>query len=132
MISGLSEVILSEQSPNGRWSLVMYITPGVQYIQADIRNIDRSVGCCSELGGISIGPWLPDAVAISEVIVRWDLPDNVLGLYVGSDCYGLFRCGAGRRRARGKFRAGRPENAFTSDEIEWFCAKSHVQFRRTV
>ena len=56
MIPGISEVMVSEQSPNGRWTLVVYITPGVQYIQADIRNIDRSVGCCSALGAVSIGP----------------------------------------------------------------------------
>ena len=127
MTPTISETILAEVSPSGRWSLLIYTTPDTPYLRADLINLDHSVGCCSAIHGISFGPHTP--VSVSELSVRWDLPDNVLGLFVGTTCYGLFRCGAGRRRNRGTFRTGLAENAFTDGEIDWFCATSHVQYR---
>jgi hypothetical protein len=120
-----SELVLSECSPNGRWNVQIYIIPDEPYLRVDIYNIDQSVGCYGAFHGIGFGPYA--FVSTSELRLRWDLPDSVLGFYVGADCYGLFRCGAGRRRNRGEFRSGL--NVFTSDEIDWFCAKSHIQYK---
>ncbi|MEO7714769.1 MAG: hypothetical protein ABIY70_01085 [Capsulimonas sp.] len=118
-------VILNDESSKGRWGFVIYTTTNSPYIRADIRNLDQSAG--GALLGISFGPYPP--LKDPKVTIRWDLPDNVCGIYIDADCYGLFRCGAGRRRARGSFRAG-IQTPFTEDEIAWFCAKTHVQFRR--
>jgi hypothetical protein len=122
-----AEIVLSETSPNRRWTLTVYTAPGSAYYLADICNIDNTVGCCSRLLGASFGQsprW-----SATDVSVRWDLPDNVLGLFVGAECFGLFRCGAGRRRSRGQFRCGL--KGFSTDEIDWFCAKTHTQFKRS-
>ena len=54
----------------------------------------------------------------------WDLPDNVCGVYIGSECFLLFRYGASRRRRREQYRLGEG-NAFPEEEIQWFCAKDH-------
>ena len=63
----------------------------------------------------------------AKVSVR-SLPDNVAGLFVGDECYVMFRCGASRRRRR--LCANMPPKPFTQEEIDWFCAKKHVQYRR--
>jgi hypothetical protein len=60
----------------------------------------------------------------SSIHVRWDYPDKVCGIGIGSECYLLFRWGARRRRRREHWRVGEGR-AFTPEEISWFCAKDH-------
>ncbi len=120
------ELILTEYSPNGRWKLTVYTTPESHYFRADMANTDHSVGCCSEVRGLSFGPY-PHGSS-SEISVRWDLPNNVLGIYVREACYLLFRCGAGRRRNRYQITFGLA--TFSAEHVEWFCAKHRAQFRR--
>jgi hypothetical protein len=118
-------IIRHELSPNGRFSLdISEPDEASPYYLATFRCVDGSAG----LGGmdVSFGPYfaaLPD-----ELVIRWDLPDHVCGLFLGSHCYGLFRFGASRRRVRGSFRC-RNHPPFTDEEIAWFCSKTRVQFR---
>ena len=116
--------MLSEHSPCGRWNVVVYTDGTSEYLRADIYNLDRSAGL-GALIGASFGPY--PAPADADISLRWDLPDKVCGFYIASDCYGLFRYGRSRRRERCNFRAG-SQLPFSADEIEYFCAKSHVQF----
>jgi hypothetical protein len=120
-----SVVIRQEISPNGRFSLDVFPPDEITFcFIATLRCIDGSAG----LGqmGAGFGPY--PAVSPDELAIRWDLPNHVCGIYLGSCCYGLFRFGNGRRRTRGRFRAG-IELPFTEEEITWFCAKTHQQFR---
>jgi hypothetical protein len=120
-----SDVIYQGVSPNGKFSLEV-TRPGETdpYFLATFRCIDGSAGIAEM--GTSFGPY-PTA-ARDELAIRWDLPDNVCGLYLGSDCYGLFRFGRSRRRTRGSFRC-QLQPPFAEAEIDWFCAKTHTQFR---
>jgi hypothetical protein len=118
-------IIRHELSPNGRFSLdVSQPDETTPCFLATFRCVDGTAGL-GELS-VSFGPYPP--ASPDELVIRWDLPDHVCGLYLGSHCYGLFRFGAGRRRARGDFRCqNRPP--FTDEEIAWFCSRTHVQFR---
>src|SRR5690242_4037053 len=107
--------ILDELSPNGRWRLEIYMESG--YHCAHFRNVDGTVGCCAD---ITLAFGVYDSPTSSTVTLNWALPDNIVGVYVDGQCFGLFRCGAGRRRSRGKFSIGRP---LTSEEINYFCAR---------
>ena len=119
-----SVIIRQERSPNGRFSLdVSRADETTVYLLATFRCMDGSAGI-GELNAW-FGPYR--AVLPEELVVRWDLPDQVCGLYLGSSCYGLFRFGPGRRQVRGSFRSQVP---FTAEEITWFCSRTHVQFRR--
>jgi hypothetical protein len=61
---------------------------------------------------------------ITDLDLRWDLPDCVLGGFLRDQCFLLFRWGAARRRRREYTRVGFG-NPFTPDEIDWVCAKDH-------
>jgi len=61
--------------------------------------------------------------------VRWGLPDDVCAIYVGDECWALFRYGARRRRKREYSRTDYWQEPFSDDEIAWVCAKKHVQER---
>ena len=67
---------------------------------------------------------VPFGYRAEPLAIRWDLPDNVCGLYVAGECFLLFRYGAGRRRRRDSYRVGQGEG-FNQREVEWFCAKAH-------
>jgi hypothetical protein len=117
-----NNLIRRELSPNGRFSVeVSAPTESTPYFLARFQCVDGSCGVFNSENWF--GPFPP--ALPEELTIRWDLPDNVCGLYLGSHCYGLYRAGAQRRRHRGSFRT-RP---FTDEEIAWFCAKTHVQFR---
>ena len=121
-----NNLIFRELSPNGRFRIeVSAPTESTPYFLASFRCVDGSCGMLSS--GYWFGPFPP---ALSEEFtIRWDLPDNVCGFYLGTHCYGLYRMGAQRRRHRGSFRCAN-DTPFTDEEIAWFCAKTHVQFRR--
>jgi hypothetical protein len=114
--------IRQELSPNGRFSLDVFSPGETPYFLATFRCIDGSAG----LGELNawFGPY--PAASPDELVIRWDLPDHVCGFYLGSYCYGLFRFGAGRRRARGSFRV---QASFSVEEIAWFCAKDQLRNR---
>jgi hypothetical protein len=109
-------------SPNGRFSLeISGPIDDTSYFMATFRCVDGSAGV-GELGA-AFGFAEPSG---QEPIVRWDLPDNVCGLYLDGKCWGLFRFGAGRRRHRGSFRAS-GQDAFNTEEIADFCAVKRAQ-----
>ena len=122
-------IVRQELSPNGRFSLDVswlgYLTP---YFLATFRCVDGSAGFGEGGGGFGPYPAASPNELSNALDIRWDLPDNVCGIYLGTCCYGLFRFGASRRRARASFR-GNNSDPFTDDEIAWFCAKTHIQFR---
>ena len=120
-------VILQENSATGRWSFTVYTacdTRDRQCLLVDIKNLDHSAGL-GELRGAGFGPY--PSPSEPNISLRWDLPDNVCGIYSDAGCYFLFRCGAGRRRTRWNSRLG--PSPFREDEIAWFCAKTHIQFK---
>lgn len=75
-------------------------------------------------GSGAIGVPFGFAAPASELSIRWDLPDSTLGVFIGGECYLLFRYGPRRRRRREYFRVGRGL-AFTSEEIAWITSKNH-------
>jgi len=62
----------------------------------------------------------------ADLNIRWDLPDNVCGVFIKSECYILLPYGARRRRKREHYRVGQG-NAFSPEEIAWLCSKDHTQ-----
>lgn len=117
-------VVLSEVSANGRWLLSVQKVNITQYLLADVQYIGNiPVGCVSY--GMWFGPYgiAPDA----DISIRL-LPDNVAGFYVDDNCYAMFRCGAARRRNRPRSCAN--SGPFTEDEIAYFCARTHLQYRK--
>ena|SRR5579871_6895793 len=125
MSANMNFVIHRELSPNGRFSVeVSMPNEDTPYFGVIFCCVDGSCGTLQTGGWF--GPFPP--ASADSFFIRWDLPDNVCGLYLGSDCYGLFRVGAGRRRNRGWYRVVN-EQPFSQEEIAWFCSKTHVQFR---
>jgi hypothetical protein len=104
-----------DQSPDGR--AVLEILPASRSRDTFYANVtlDREV---------SMGFPFGFAAPASEISVRWDLPDSTLGVFIGGDCYVLFRYGPRRRRRREHYRVGRGL-AFTSEEIAWVVSKDH-------
>lgn len=104
------QVRLKEVSPNGLWEIEILAPSQVTY---SYYFTFRRVGEEGKYG-------VPFGYAGEPLEVRWDLPDNVCGVYVGSECFVLFRYGARRRRRREQHRLGKG-NGFTAQQIEWFC-----------
>ena len=61
-----------------------------------------------------------------QLSVRWDLPNNACGMYLGDHCYAMFRWGARHRRNRELYHTGR-DRFFSDEEIARFCAKNRSQ-----
>ena len=115
-----NDLLFQASSPNGRFRLeVTGPDERVPTFRATFQCVDGSASLI-ELRGVSFGPFPP--APPETLAVRWNLPDNVCGLFLASGCYGLFRCGAGRRGRRGRFRRGDQE-PFTDEEIAAFCAR---------
>jgi hypothetical protein len=107
--------VLQETSPDGVWTLeIEGPTSTASFFYAVFRQGGKGYM------GVSFGY----ATDPSKISVRWDYPDNVCGIAIGSECYLLFRWGARRRRRRERYRRGEGQ-AFTTEEISWFCEKDH-------
>ena len=113
-------IVYESQSPNGEWELrVLAPTETAPEFYATFKRV-------GEPGGIEF-PFGFTADP-THLKVSWDLPDNVCGLYVKDECYGLFRYGARRRRRRERFRVGE-DKPFAQEEIAWMCKKKRTQQR---
>jgi len=107
--------VARETSPDGVWTLeINGPTQAAPSFYAVFRRGDE------HYMGVPFGYAADPAM----VRVRWDYPDKVCGIAIGSECYLLFRWGARRRRRRERCRIGEG-GGFTPDEISWFCDKDH-------
>jgi len=107
--------VAQETSPDGVWTLEIHgPTEAAPSFYAVFRQGDQ------HYMGVPFGY----AADTATVRVRWDYPDKVCGIAIGSECYLLFRWGARRRRWREGCRVGEGR-AFTPDEISWFCERDH-------
>ena len=112
-------VIVQEASPDGVWTLEIHgPTQAAPAFYAVFRQGGERYG--EHYMGVPFG-YATDSTKVS---VRWDYPDKVCGIAIGSECYLLFRWGPRRRRRRERGRLGEGR-AFTLDEISWFCNKNH-------
>jgi hypothetical protein len=109
-----SEVLFD--SPDGVW--VVSIRPPI--------DSDGSFYATFSGKGVSNGVPFGYSTALSDLEVRWDLPDSVLGAFLKNQCYLLFRWGPTRRRRREHARVGL-DMAFTSEEIQWVCSPNHSE-----
>src|SRR6266496_1472821 len=112
-------VVIHEKSPDKRWDLkISGPTQVAPHFYADFRS--SQVGMNAFPFGYNTYP--------DKVKVRWDLPDNVCGIFIEAQCYALFRYGSRRRRRREGYRLSEAE-PFTVSEIAWFCAKKHLTLK---
>jgi len=111
------EKVLESLSPDGKWKLFIY-GPSDKSRSYYAWLTDSPGGGA----GIPFGYETPP----DQLTVDWNLPDSVLGIFLSEKCYMLFRWGPRRRRHRWKYRTW-AKQSFTAKEIEWFCAKKHVQ-----
>src|SRR5919201_1470658 len=107
--------VLQETSPDGLWTLE---------VQGPTRTAPSFYAAFRQGGKSYTGVPFGYATDRSKISVRWDYPDKVCGVSIGSECYLLFRWGAPRRRRRARYRCGEGR-AFTVEEISWFCEKDH-------
>jgi hypothetical protein len=111
------QLVLRSTSPDGQWELtVQGPTPTSQSFYAVFSRRGDGINA------------FPFGYPTDEknVVVRWDLPDQTCGIFIGKDCFALFRYGARRRRRREYCRTGEI-NPFGEEEIAWICAKKHSQ-----
>jgi hypothetical protein len=120
-MSAVRPLLSVHESPDGRWSVEVN---GPTEVAPEFYAVFEHDG--QAFIGFPFGYAAPTAM----LKVRWDLPDSVCGLYLGEDCYALFRWGPRRRRRRESYCTGHG-NHFGDDEIRWFCAKKRVQQRRS-
>jgi hypothetical protein len=107
--------VAREASPDGGWTLEIH---GPSKAASSLYAVFRQGS--TRYMGVPFGY----ATDPSRIRIRWDYPDKVCGIAIGSECYLLFRWGARRRRRRERVRLGEGR-AFTQDEISWFCNKDH-------
>src|SRR3954452_24792077 len=87
-IAGQMSVIEST-SPDGRWKVqVREPGPSAGDFYATVR--DSGAGTGPSMQGIPFGY----AASPDHLTVRWDLPDQTLGMFLSGECYLLFRYGS--------------------------------------
>ena len=69
------------------------------------------------------------AIPLESIVIRWDMPDSTLGIFLDGECWFLYRYGPYRRRNRSYWRLP-PQPPFTAQEIDHICAKKRRQFRK--
>jgi hypothetical protein len=112
------DIWFKEEDPNGAWSLYIYgpsNNPGPRSeleppLYASFKKIVKGTYIAVPFG-------IP--AESSEITIDWGLPGGVCGIYVGGDCYVLFRYGRWLGPPRQEFRVA-PNKPFSQEEIETF------------
>lgn len=118
------QVILAETAPGGEWHLEIYgpsriSLPG----DAPAPPLYASFHKLAKGNVIAVPFGLPATAA--EITIKWELRGGVCAIFVGSDCYVLFRYGLWVGMSRELFRLP-PEPPFTPEDIEQFETKGCV------